>query len=406
MIDRYYSIHGTLRIRIIGSNDPIVEIIDKTLGHFRAKSGDSDLTLVLGSYPTDDWSPKGFSVGDRILYDPETEETTVFVNPTKLHPDKNDVEYIVMGDIRKHKQRVSVYTPRLRSRQGYLGAIARELRRRNWSRAVFAALDKSFHFVIPAESHAALIRLAILEPFLYYRLPQLGYSLMHGSVVSKEGRGILFGGSGHVGKTTLALVFLKNGYSYLGDDLTIADGRGEALTYPEPVRLEAQHLAIFPDLADTISRKISPLARYFFKGRVGSSPAQLLSLMPRMQVNEIFDDVSIDERCQLDLVVLIKRGVVREASTEEIDTKSLADILGAELFWEFEAAAWRHTQYSYCPSCALGRDFIEEQGDLHKKMTSILSGTVEKARKFKLELPINSSIQETSRQVEALVDKT
>ena len=67
---------------VAGSDTPVGKVIDGTLGMFATGERDSELELVLGRYPTKDWEPRGFTVGDRLLYDFESDRTTVFRRPT------------------------------------------------------------------------------------------------------------------------------------------------------------------------------------------------------------------------------------------------------------------------------------------------------------------------------------
>jgi len=67
--------------------------------------------------------------------------------------------------------------------------------------------------------------------FLQMKLLDKGFSFIHAACVAKDGICLLFPAFSDTGKTTTALRFLESGYSLLGDDMVITDGRN-VLSYP------------------------------------------------------------------------------------------------------------------------------------------------------------------------------
>lgn len=354
----YHDIHGLITVNIIGSDEPVGKVLDATLRSFAASEESADLSVILGEFPGNDWEPGGYTVGDRLLYDFETDSTTVFRRPTSATLQKSDVEYIIVGDIRTGKTKVTVYVPHLSKKLGHLSTITRGLARRSAARTVLATFGGRALQNEDVELDAARIRLAILEPFLYYRLPFRGASLAHGSVVSLDESGLMFAGSGHIGKTALSLEMVKRGYSYLGDDLVMINDSGEALPYPEPIRIQEQHLTIFPGLSRRLMSEMGPVQRFLFSRLVKTSPGEVLNLMPRLAISDVIEGARTGGTCRLDTVVVIRKGVTDDPILKEINTETASKALAAELFWEFEAGHWRHNQYTFCPCCAKGNDFL------------------------------------------------
>ena len=112
----------------------------------------------------------------------------------------------------------------------------------------------------------------------------------------------------------------------------------------------------------------------------------------------------VADRCSLDSVLLVRKGGVKEPLLEEVDSETAAGILGAELFWEFEAGLWRHTQYMYCPSCAKGQDFIAEEGDHHQLIKKVLSDSIKRSRVFRLKVPYEYPIRNATKYIDQIVD--
>jgi hypothetical protein len=399
---RNYNLHGALALKVVGSN-PVADILDKTLQTFKNTDTNTDLTFVLGQYPSQDWTPTGSVVGDRFLYDFQTNQTTIFGDRIKLTLAKKDIEYVIRGDVTNPDQEVTVYVPRIHSLETYLGRIKHELTRRRWTNAVLAATGDPYHPFQGIEHQAERISEAILEPFLFYRLPSKGVSLVHAAVVSSGDSGIMFTGSADIGKTTLALYMAKKGFSYFSDELAILEEDGHLLPYPGLIRLQTQHLVAFPELIDTVAAKLSSFQATIFRRELRHSTEADLNLVPQFSIGELFKDVKIGKRCTLEKIVLIRRGVTKEPVLEEIDHDTMLGVLGAELFWEIELAPWRNSQFAYSPICARGGDFIQAAAQHHVRTANIIRKGISNARCFRLMLPLGYDVQKIDGLLNSVV---
>jgi len=72
----------------------------------------------------------------------------------------------------------------------------------------------------------------VIQPVLRVLLAKRGYYLLHGGACTKDGQAIFFGGRGGIHKTSLVLALMRCGWSYLGDDMVLIGGNGNALAYP------------------------------------------------------------------------------------------------------------------------------------------------------------------------------
>jgi len=71
--------------------------------------------------------------------------------------------------------------------------------------------------------------------FLQMKLLDKNFAFMHAACVTKNGESLLFPAFSDTGKTTTALLFLRDGYKLLGDDKIITDGQ-KVFSYPAPIR--------------------------------------------------------------------------------------------------------------------------------------------------------------------------
>lgn len=388
---RRYDVHGLLGVSVSGRNERVARVLEETLAPFKTENNVEEVSILFGSYPSDDWFPSGSTVGDRLLYNSELNQTTVFRSPIGISPKRDDVEYVITGDVRKAASSVTIHVSNLgkpvsRVRRGF-----RDMARRQWRRAMLTFVNDPLFTLEHLELQAARVRLAILEPLLYFRLPAKGCSLIHASALSSGGSGVLIAGSGHVGKTTLALQLAKRGFAYYGDDLTIIQKEGQILSYPEPIRLEKQHLLLFPELKEKAFAGVGRFGRLLLGNGSGEVHESLLNLLPRRSVTDIFDGAKTGEKCPLRDVVLIRKGLGNEFSVQEMDKDTLVRILGTELFWEFAAAPWRHSQYAYCSSCAKAEDFVVEEALHHSKILEVIKSGVRAAKAHVIQAPLNSN---------------
>ena len=403
--ERLYNFDDKCRVRVIGSDTPVGQVLDGTLGLFAGEGDDADLTLVLGQYPSENWQPVGFTVGDRLLYDADSESTTVFRRPTSSSLSREGVEYVVRGDFRRSDSKVVVFVPSLSKKMGYFRSLKRGVARGSLARTLLAAAGSDYIPTEPVELDAARIRLAILEPFLYYRLPFRESTLVHGSVISSNGSGFMFTGGGHIGKTALSLEMVKRGFAYLGDDLAIVDRDGHSFPYPEPIRIQEQHLTLFPGLEPRLASKVGSGRRTLFNWMLERSPGETLELLPRLHVSEVFEGARVGGPCHIDNALLIQKGTLSEPSLEEIDGDSMSRTVAAELFWEFETGHWRHNQYIYAPACARGSDFLTEESEHRARTREIIVDAFRSIKTYRLKVPYEFKISGATGYVDKILSR-
>jgi hypothetical protein len=317
------------------------------------------------------------------------DEVIVLRHPKPVSPVQN-IQFIVEGDMLKSGN-VSIYLPDLEIGVPYWLKMAR----------MFVLND----FRSDEEIMADHILDSFVEPFLYYRLPSKGYSLVHGSAVS-NGTGILFYGLSNVGKTTMALQMVKEGCEFLGDDFVILNENGRLLSYPKRVNVEAHHLDAYPELIQKIGSSMSYVQRFFFKRYAKSALEKSFETMfYNPVISEIFDDAKIADSCHLGAVVHLNRTDKGDPSIQEIDTELCVNTLTSNLFWEFNLQPYRNNHYRYCSSYPSNRFFLEQEEDHHSKIRRIIERALSDARAFQIQVPTKFNPLYIHRSLDRLLSK-
>jgi hypothetical protein len=390
--DRTYDVHGAVTINIVG-HDPVSDVIDRTLALFRSSPKTPDLTLVLGKFPSPEWIPTGTIVGDKFLYDPELRTTTVLKRRATKRAERSETEYIVRGDFQTIGEPVTVYVPNLKTPIATWKAFGNELRHGRLRRAVLVEAGNPLGMKAVVRQ-AERIAEAILEPFLFHRLPSKRMSFLHAASVCSQGSAVLFTGSANIGKTTFALHFVREKMAFLGDSLVIIGEDGRVFPYPGLTKLHAGHLASFPDLTARLTAGMGKMGASLLRSELSASPDETLEQLPQSEMVELSENVTIPAHCEIRSAVLVKRGSYQKATCEEMDPKLLADNVTAELYWEFEATPWRNEQFIYAPSVAAGRDFFEEAAARHSRVDGILQNGISKAKCYRIAVPVEAPVKQ------------
>jgi hypothetical protein len=387
----HYDIHGLLSIELGGPDAMLVQALDRSLSSFRAEGEGADFRLDLGAFPSADWEPKGSTVGDRMLYDPVTRQTTVFTSQMGNSIRKKDVQNVTTGEPRGGAGPVEVAVPDNSKKVGRLRRAAIESLDLEGRRAVLALAGDPIFRSERTEQDAEGILQTLLEPFLFYRLAGRECTLVHGAALSFDGSGLLIVGLASVGKTSLALQLVRRGYSYYGDDLPLLSRSGELLANPKPIKLRSQHIEMFPELADTIAGGMNGMERFLLTRSIRGHSPKFMKRLPRRSLEDIFPGAGIGHRAPLKTVIFLKRVTAKEFYLDELDRESLVRDVAADLFFQFPCAPWRRTMYYFCPSVALGNDFMAEEEVHHRKIMGILTDAFSKARVVRLNAPMEYS---------------
>jgi hypothetical protein len=175
-----------------------------------------------------------------------------------------------------------------------------------------------------------------LVPLVNLGLLGHGRVALHGSAVIHEGRGIAAVGWSGGGKTDVLLGFMDRGAQHVGDEWLHADPEtGRIVGLPEPIRVEAAHLAAFPALRERIPRR----------ARAGMRAGRAIGRVPGLDGSDrvtrrlggrryvdlppakLFGPDRLADGVALDVVVWLETGLGDRVRVEPIDPAAAAERL-------------------------------------------------------------------------------
>jgi hypothetical protein len=368
-----YNIHGLASIEVRGKNKYVDEF-DKELKFFETTQCKPFLSLHVYEPLPETIKLSGMSpLGDELFYDLAEDKTVVLLDPKPTFSAK-DVMFVILGDMRSSSQ-ITVHVP---------NGIWKDPRWITFAHNLF----KSDSVNVPYEEVGGIL-CRIAEPSLYYYLPRQGYSFLHAGAVAKE-KGVLFFGPSNIGKTSIVLEMVKRGWEFLGDDMIIIDQRNHAFAYPKTIKLEGQNISTHPYLYKPLSSKMGQIDKFFLKRSMGAAAKKPFKIALYASILDLFTEAKIRTQANLDYVVRLVRSFQEKPTIHEIDLEACVDSLSVGLFWEFYAQR-RHTEYRYCSSFPLGKDFIAEEARHNEHITDIISKCVSKSKALELRMPYNYS---------------
>ena len=177
----------------------------------------------------------------------------------------------------------------------------------------------------------------LVEPLLRFIFVSKGFVLLHSACISDDtgNNGLLFSAPPDTGKTTTVLKCLKDGYSFLADDMTILKMPNEALCFPKPMTISAHTFKT----ATTVSnghdgfskgglklRSIihSRTGRQFMR-KLGTKNVPIFTINtigqsivkpPKFRVEDLFQHVRLREKTSIVEMLFLEKG---GEQVEEID---------------------------------------------------------------------------------------
>jgi hypothetical protein len=98
-------------------------------------------------------------------------------------------------------------------------------------------IEVTINKLISNSKHVLYVNL--VEPLLRFLFISRGFILLHSACLDKNASGLLLSAPPDTGKTTTVLKCVKNGYSFLSDDMTIIRLPNEALCFPKPMTISS-----------------------------------------------------------------------------------------------------------------------------------------------------------------------
>lgn len=397
VVERSYSLHGLVSIKVRGS-EIVAKAIEDEFGDSKLDERSAkNINLNVGmrvNLPGD-----LTMLGDGIFYleDKDAIVTSIRKEGISLRPD--EIELVIEGDPLSTKNKsISISTPRTIPYEGGLsGGVSRIVADIKADTIPHIAKNKE-------ERWAGTLISSVLDPVLYFTLPTLDHTFVHAAGLAHGDEGLLIIGHSNVGKTSLALEMVMNGYSFLGDDLIILSSKGEMLSFPKPVKLEGHNITERPEILRRLKEKMGVKEDLFFKMLTSYLKNKSRSVSAIVSIGDILENPSIRSRSSLNHVVHIKRHTSRDLIAKEITPSESVMEAALNLFWEFECQEYRNTKPFYAFKRAHGEDYTTFLEEHHNQIKDILTASFTNAKSYLIKVPTRATTHDIYGAVKQLLN--
>lgn len=171
----------------------------------------------------------------------------------------------------------------------------------------------------------------IVEPILRWALVRKGYALVHAACIAVNGQAVLVTAQTDTGKTSTILRAVDNyAYSFLSDDMTIMNRKGQVLSYPKPLTISHHTLnAVYGKANLSLKEKLALQIQSRLHSRSGrriglkisdaklpaatmNTIVQMLIPPPKYMVHRLIPNVDYTKQAELSRAVVIERGPLFE----------------------------------------------------------------------------------------------
>lgn len=394
--ERLYSLHGLVSIKVRGS-EIVAKTIDAEFGNPKQdESSAKSINLNVGmriDLPAD-----LMMLGDGIFYSEDKDEviTSISKEGVSIRPD--EIELVIEGNPLSAKNKnISISTPRTIPYEGGLsGGMSGIVADIKADAIPHIAKNKEERWV-------SMLIASVLDPVLYFTLPALDHTFVHAAGLAQDDKGLLIIGHSNVGKTSLALEMVMNGYSFLGDDLIILSSKGEMLSFPKRVKLEGHNITERPEVLRRIKERMGTKEKIFFKMLTSYLKNKSRSVSTSVSIGDILENPSICSRSNLNKVIHIKRHTHRDLIAKEITPEESVKEAALNLFWEFECQAYRNTKPFYAFKRVHGEDYATFLEEHHNHIKDILAASFANVKSYLVEVPTSATTHDIYGTVKQLL---
>ena len=192
--------------------------------------------------------------------------------------------------------------------------------------------------LISKSKHVLYVNL--VEPLLRFLFISRGYILLHSACLDKDGSGLLMSAPPDTGKTTTVLKCVKNGFSFLSDDMTIIRLPSEALCFPKPMTISSHTFKTAVSVSNTRDTDRSMRVRSLVHSKTGrafmhklaklnvpiftiNTVGQSIIRPPKYGINSLLKDANIKSNTKVDNLYFLKR---EGNEFTKLDTNSALDL--------------------------------------------------------------------------------
>lgn len=392
---RSYSLHGLLDVQVKG-NEIVIKTTDAEFKDIKHnESSIKKISLNVGTKI--DLSGDLTMLGDGMYYLENKDMVITSINHEGISLNPNEVELAIEGDpLSSTNNHISISTSRTIPYDGGLSGTVSKLVADIKSETIpHIAKDKE-------ERWAGLLISSVLEPLLYFTLPTLNHTFIHAAGLINKDKGLLIIGHSNVGKTSLALEMVMNGYSFLGDDLTILSNKGEILSFPKPVKLEGHNITERPEILSKIKENMGTNEKLFFKILTSYLKKKSRSISASVNIEDVLEKPVISSSHNINHVIHIKRYSGDSLIVKEMTLEESVKEAALNLFWEFECQEYRYTKPFYAFKRAHGDDYMKYLEEHHNHIMNIISKSFSKTKSHLIKIPAKSTTDDIYKAVEKL----
>jgi hypothetical protein len=164
----------------------------------------------------------------------------------------------------------------------------------------------------------------LLHPSLRVAASQNGLMLLHASAVVKNGRSLIFTGSGGTGKTTISSLLLadpSNSWGYHADDYVFLGAGGKTYSYLTRSHLYADLFRWVPEVSKELSR--SEIVKVTFFSTLRKLSGEKIKWPVRISSDRLWPNNNYVPSARAAGVILLSRGSVKHPEITKIDENAL-----------------------------------------------------------------------------------
>ena len=183
-------------------------------------------------------------------------------------------------------------------------------------------IEVTINKLISRSKHVLYVNL--VEPLLRFLFISKGLILLHSACLDKNESGILLSAPPDTGKTTTVLKCVKNGFSFLSDDMTIIKLPNQALCFPKPMTISSHTFKTAVSVSNNRDTDRSMRIRSLVHSKTGRSFMHKLAKLnvpiftintvgqsivrpPKYSINSILQDAKIKKDTTVDNLYFLKR---------------------------------------------------------------------------------------------------
>ena len=183
-------------------------------------------------------------------------------------------------------------------------------------------IEVTINKLISKSKHVLYVNL--VEPLLRFLFISRGFILLHSACLDKNESGLLMSAPPDTGKTTTVLKCVKNGFSFLSDDMTIIKLPNQAMCFPKPMTISSHTFKTAVSVSNTRDTDRSMRVRSLVHSKTGRSFMHKLAKLnvpiftintigqsiirpPKYSINTILQDAIIKKNTRVDSLYFLTR---------------------------------------------------------------------------------------------------